>query len=247
MLEDLKIAAVFLTRLPIRLEGGVTLKALADAVYVFPVVGALVGAAGAVVYALAQGFGLPPLAGAVLALATMTAVTGGLHEDGLADTADALGAREDRERALAIMRDSRIGSYGAIALAFALLARTVAYGSLVEVGRFAAVAIAACAASRAVMPAVMLVQPSARASGLAASAGRPQPERVYAGLGLAAALAFLLLPTAGAFKAVAATALAAAALALWLGRRFGGCTGDTLGAIQQAAEVAFLFAVLGAR
>lgn len=244
MLEDFRIACIFLTRLPLRPTREIGLRDLADAVYMFPLVGVLVGLAGGIAYLLATGVGLPNLPASVLAVAAMVAVTGGLHEDGLADTADALGAGADRDKALAIMRDSRIGTYGALAITLVLVAKLSALASFWEPGFFLRAVVAAAAASRAVMPVVMRLQPSARSSGLAASAGRPDATRVWAGIGLAVALALLLLPAAAALKAVAATALAAGAAAAWLGRRFGGCTGDTLGAVQQIAEVAFLLAVV---
>ena len=242
LLDDLKVACVFLTRLPVRLTHEVSLRDLADAVYAFPVVGVLVGAAGGIAYVLLGQIGLAGLPAAVLALMVMVAITGALHEDGLADTADAIGVGSNRQRALEVMRDSRIGSYGAVALALALLARASAYGLFWEPGFFLRAAVCAAAVSRAAIPVVMLLQPSAKSSGLAASAGRPEPGRVYAAVGIAVALALLLLSGA-AFKALAAAALAAAAAAWWLGRRFGGCTGDTLGAVQQAAEIGFLMAL----
>ncbi len=244
MFEDFRIACIFLTRLPLKPGREIGLRDLADAVYMFPAVGVLVGAAGGLVFMLAAGFGLPGLPASVLAVAAMVAVTGALHEDGLADTADALGAGDDREKALAVMRDSRIGTYGALALLLVVLARLAALSSFWDPGFFLRAAVAAAAASRAAMPVVMLLQPSARASGLAAAAGRPDAARVWAGIGLALALSLLLLPAAAALKAAAAAALVAAAAAAWLGRRFGGCTGDTLGAVQQLAEVAFLLAVV---
>ncbi|GBD43272.1 Adenosylcobinamide-GDP ribazoletransferase [bacterium HR40] len=244
MLEDFRIACMFLTRLPLRPTRPVGLRDLAAAVYMFPIVGALVGAVGGLVYLLAIHLDLPTLPATVLAVAAMVAVTGGLHEDGLADTADALGAGEDREKALAVMRDSRIGSFGALALVLVVVARLSALANFWDPGFFLRVAVTAAAASRAAMPVVMWLQPSARTSGLAASAGRPEPPRVWAGIALALALGFLLLPPAAFFEAAAASALAAAATATWLGRRFGGCTGDTLGAVQQVAEVAFLLAVV---
>lgn len=242
LLDDLKIACVFLTRLPIRLSHEVSLRHLADAVYAFPIVGLLVGAAGGITYALLGQLGLAGMPAAVLALMVMVGITGGLHEDGLADTADAVGVGPDRQRALEVMRDSRIGSYGALALGLALLARVSAYGLFWEPGFFLRAAICAAAVSRAAIPVVMLLQPSARSSGLAASAGRPEAGRVYAAVGIAAALALLFLSGA-ALKALSAAALVAAATAYWLGRRFGGCTGDTLGAVQQATEIAFLMAL----
>lgn len=242
VLHDLKVATIFLTRLPVRLEGPLAMRDLAAAVYAFPLVGALVGLLGGVGFWVAHRLGLPATVCAVAAVAAMVLATGALHEDGLADTADGLGA--SRERALEIMRDSRIGTYGTLALVLALLTRVAALGALDGPGRVAAALIAAGAGSRAVLPVVMLLQPSARAGGLMAEAGRPQPERVISGAVLAAAGAFLLLPLEVAASALLAAALGGWIVAGWLGQRLGGCTGDTLGAVQQLAELSFLLAVL---
>jgi adenosylcobinamide-GDP ribazoletransferase len=244
VLQDLKVAALFLTRFPVPMEGTVTMRDLARAVYAFPLMGAAVGLLGGLGFAVASWVGLPSLPGALIAILCMIAATGALHEDGLADTADGLGAGPDREKALAIMRDSRIGSFGAIAIVVSILGRLMALAPMWDPKLVAAVLVAASMASRAMMPVVMLLQPSAKATGLAAEAGRPDISRVAAG-GVAAVLAcLLLLPLHFALPAVAATVVVALLLAFWLGRRLGGCTGDTLGAVQQAGELAFLFAIV---
>lgn len=241
----MKIATVFLTRLPVRVEGPLAMRDLAGAVHLFPLVGALVGLMGAAAYGLGHGLGLPALSCAVLSLAATALATGALHEDGLADTADGLGAGSDRARALEIMRDSRIGSFGAVALVLTLLARVSALAALGgQPALVAGALVAAGAASRAAMPVVMRLQPSARAAGLAAEAGRPEPAQVAGAVLIALALAFLLLPTPVAAAAALGSAVVGAIAATALGRRFGGCTGDTLGAVQQLAEVAFLFGVV---
>jgi adenosylcobinamide-GDP ribazoletransferase len=242
VVKDLKIALVFLTRLPLRLGGPVGLRDLASAVHFFPVVGALVGLLAAIGYVLLLEMDVPALAAAAIALGIGMVVTGALHEDGLADTADGLGS-DDPERGLEIMRDSRIGSFGTIAIALSLLCRAAALAALLEPERVAPAMIAAAALSRAFMPVVILTQPSARASGLAADTGRPESNQVWIGLGIAALIGFLLLPTGAWLMASLVAAGVAATVALWLGRHFGGCTGDTLGAVQQAGEVAFLLAL----
>lgn len=243
MLQDLKVAALFLTNLPVRVAGSVSMRDLALAVYAFPVMGALVGLLGGLVFLLASLLGLPTMPAALLAVVATILSTGALHEDGLADTADGLGAGEDRERALAIMRDSRIGSFGAIALVLSLLARLMALAPIYDPVLALKVLVGAGMASRAVMPVVMLLQPSAKATGLAAEAGRPEPARVAIGVGLAAVACLLLLQKL-AIAPILASAAASLGVAHWLGRRFGGCTGDTLGAVQQVAEITFLLAVV---
>lgn len=243
MLRDLKIAIVFLTRWPLRLEGRVGIVDLASVVHCFPLVGIAVGALGGLVYLAASYLHLPSLPAVVLALGAMAIFTGALHEDGLADTADALGALPDRERALEIMRDSRIGSFGALALIFVVTGKIGALVNYWDGLQVVAALVASATLSRALMPAVMFLQPSARGRGLAAEAGRPRPERVLGALAIGTAVAVLLLPASEAITALMAGGLVAAAVAWALGRAFGGCTGDTLGAVQQLAELAFLLAL----
>jgi adenosylcobinamide-GDP ribazoletransferase len=243
VLRDLKVAALFLTRFPVQLEGAVGMRDLAAAAYAFPLVGAAVGLIGSLGFWAASRLGLPTMPGALIALLCMVLATGALHEDGLADTADGLGAGEDRRRALEIMGDSRIGSFGAIAIMFSLLGRLMALAPLYDPVLFTKVVIGAGMVSRAALPVVMLALPSAKSTGLAAEAGRPDPLRVVAGVAIALACCTLLLQSL-ALPAILAAALAAAAVAAWLGRRLGGCTGDTLGAVQQVAEVGFLFAIV---
>ena len=190
--------------------------------------------------------GLPPWPAAVVALATTIWLSGALHEDGLADVADGFGGGRTREAKLAIMRDSRIGSYGALALVLAVLARAGAIAALAEPAAVAAALVAAGAVSRGALPAVMAALPQARADGLAAKAGRPHPLRAAAALLIAALIALVLLGgTAPA--ALAAGALAALAVALLARRQIGGHTGDVLGAVQQLTEIGVLFGVLAAR
>jgi len=247
MLRDLKIAVVFLTRWQLKLDGRVGMGDLASVVHFFPVVGLLVGLAGALVYLAASYLHLPNLPAVVLALAAMAIFTGALHEDGLADTADALGALPDRERALEIMRDSRIGSFGTIALILVLTGKLVAISGLWDSFRAAGAIIAAASFSRAMLPVVLYLQPSARGRGLAAETGKPALDRVLTALAIGIAATLLLLPAAEALTSLAVAALAALFVAWVLGRAFGGCTGDTLGAVQQLTELAFLFALVAWR
>ena len=114
--SDLKIGMLFATRIPLPHAAPIGGAEIARASWTLPVVGALVGVLGTLVYWIAFRFGLPPVVGAALAVAATLAVTGALHEDGLADTFDGFGGNTP-ERKLEIMRDSRIGTYGASALA----------------------------------------------------------------------------------------------------------------------------------
>src|SRR5262249_23496460 len=153
-------------------------------------------------------------------------------EDGLADTADGLGG-ETRERALDIMRDGRIGAYGACALVICLVLRIGAIADLPRAALVAWALVGAHAAARAVLPAIMRLVPPARADGLSATAGAPSPKRTA----LAAVLGIVLLWISLGFRnALIALVLVliGAGVTTWLARRkIGGQTGDVLGAVEQ--------------
>lgn len=241
--RDLEIAAAFLTRLPIRTPDGAGMAALGGAARCFPIVGLGVGLLGGVVYAMAQALSLPPLLAAVLAVGAVVIATGALHEDGLADTADGLGGGRDRERKLAIMRDSRIGSYGVIALILMFALRIGAVAALADSEAVVAGLIAAHAGSRAFVAAVMWREPLARSDGLAAGAGRPGRTAMLWAAGIGA-LVVLIFAGVDAILAIGAGAVAALVIA-WLARRqIGGVTGDILGAVQQGSEAAMLLALV---
>jgi adenosylcobinamide-GDP ribazoletransferase len=240
---DLKIAAAFLTRLPIRFGDTGGMSALARAARCFPLVGLGIGLLGALVYAVAVALDLPPLLAALIAVAATVAVTGALHEDGLADTVDGFGGGGDRERKLQIMRDSRIGTYGVVALVLALGARVVALASFEDDADAIAALVLCQAASRALIVAVMRRAPLARSDGLAASAGRPTQATMLWALGLGGVIAVVLAGLDGAVAAVVGAAVAWAVA--WLAQRqIGGVTGDVLGAVQQGSEIAMLLALV---
>jgi adenosylcobinamide-GDP ribazoletransferase len=200
----------------------------------FPVVGGLVGVVAAVAYALGESL-LGSFYGGVLALTASAILTGGLHHDGLADTADGLGVRGDRTRRLEAMRDSGIGAFGALALvAFALLA-AAALARLSPPDATSALVCGHALGRWAALAQLTLVAP-ARRDGLGAAWSAELPALA---LGTAVALA-IALAAAGIVAGLAAAAgasLAAAAVAILAGRAVGGRTGDTLGAAVLLAEV----------
>lgn len=248
--RDFGVALRFLTRLPLP---GSTVGGEEDApgrlnraVRAFVLVGALVGLAGGLAYGLANGLGLPDIVSAILALGVMALITGALHEDGLADVADGFGGGATVEKKLSIMRDSRIGAYGVIALLVVLGAKIGAIADIDAVGAAITALICAAATSRAMMPVVMLWSTPARADGLAASAGKPDARFVWTGLGIALILSVLLLSWPG-IVAMIFCAGGAAAVA-WLARRqIGGHTGDVLGGVQQISELLFLLSLAAVR
>lgn len=217
-----------------------------------PLAGAVVGAGGALVLCGAAALGLPANVGAVLALCATVLIGGGLHEDGLADLADGFGGGHTRERKLAIMRDSRVGSYGVLALVLVLLLRAACLAALGTRGGptlAAAALVGAGAASRGLGLLPMARLPPARADGLGQGAGALPGAafRAAALLGAGLGLTLPLLAGAGALRAAAGLVLAGvAALATTrlAARQIGGFTGDVAGACQQLCEAAMLIGLL---
>lgn len=238
-LEAFTTALAFFTRLPVR---PATLHPLGACALGFAPAGAVIGLILGAVFVLLAGLGVPGLVGALLVIGCGLVLTGALHEDGLADCADAL-ATADRERALAIMRDSRVGSYGALALVLSVGLRVAALVSLPGSVVLAAL-IGAHAFSRGALAVMLDRLPPARSDGLGATAGRPRQAMLALGLG-AAILLLACLFFAGigpGLFALALGGLAGLAVLEVARRRYGGHTGDVLGAMQQCVEVATLLA-----
>jgi adenosylcobinamide-GDP ribazoletransferase len=235
---DLAEALMLLTRLPVPVH--LAAPRGARAAWAWPLAGALVAGLAAMVAAGALAAGLPPGLAAGLALVAGVLLTGALHEDGLADTADGLWGGHTRKRRLEILRDSRIGTYGVVALVLVLGLRWQALVALAaDPWALAAAMVAAAALSRAAMAGVAWALPPARPDGLSAATGRPPAGAAALAAGIAGGLALVSLGLT-AVAAGAAAALAAAWIARVAHRRFGGQTGDILGASQQLAEGAVL-------
>jgi adenosylcobinamide-GDP ribazoletransferase len=230
----LRAAVQALTRIPVPAPHGP--DTLRRAVRYFPVVGAGVGAIGALVFWLA-GQGLPAMAASVLSLAATAVLTGALHEDGLADCCDGLLGGRTRDDALRIMRDSRLGAFGAIGLFLVLGLKLSLVAAMPQVGL---TLIAAHAAGRfwAVLPTALL--PYARPDGMAAQIAGPDA----ATLAVAALLGLgpLLLLGPRALPALLLSGGVALLFGLFVRRRLGGYTGDALGATQVLTEIAVLLA-----
>ncbi|MYA86520.1 MAG: adenosylcobinamide-GDP ribazoletransferase [Acidimicrobiaceae bacterium] len=232
---SLRGAWAFLTRLP----GGAhpeTDRDLGRSVPWFPVVGAVVGAlSGAVYWALHGPLGA--LLAAVLAVAAGAVVTGCFHEDGLADTADALGGAS-RERRLEIMRDSRVGVFGVLALVLSTLVRVFAVSSLAATGGLIALVVAHML-GRTMAVAVMGVAPAAADTGLGHSYAAHLPRAWTAAVVVLSSAVAVGLGLTGTVSLTTAAA-GAALVALVARRAFGGITGDVLGATEQVTEMAVL-------
>jgi adenosylcobinamide-GDP ribazoletransferase len=208
---------------------------------------ALIIALPAVLVLLGAGLaGVGAMLAAALAVTALTLTTGAFHEDGLADSADGLFGGQTPERRLEIMKDSRVGSYGAIAIGLALLLRVTALASILEAAGALAAAAALLAAapwSRAEGLRLLATQATARSGGASASVGQPSRGTAWLALGLSGLIALCAalatgLPLAGLALGLLLAHLAATGLARLSRRLIGGQTGDIVGAVQQLDEIA---------
>ena len=251
-LADLRMTLSFFTRLPLPGAAGHGPPDFSRAARTTPLAGAVVGAIGGAVFAGLASAGLAPLAAAFAALGATILVTGGLHEDGLADTADGLGAF-DRERRLAIMRDSRIGSYGVLALIVTIGAKAALLAQIAgQSGISGAVAalLAVEGASRLAALYPLYTLNPARNNGLAQSANAPTHSAMIQGAIVAAVLVFVAVGAAIGTIAAVLAIIAAGAMALagtrWADHMLGGHTGDIAGAVQQVSVLVMLAAIAAA-
>jgi adenosylcobinamide-GDP ribazoletransferase len=235
-------AVRFFTRLPVPAWVGHSAEMLNHSARYFTLVGLIVGLIGALVFALTSFF-FPKTLAVPLAMAATILVTGAFHEDGWADMVDGFGGGWTRERTLEIMKDSRIGSYGAIALVLLLLAKFMALVEL-DMLLIAPALIAGHALSRLCATSVMHFLDYARDEGKA----KPLATRISIGelavAGFIVLIALVLLPPLSVITGVLLAAAATAYLTRKFHRRLGGYTGDCLGATQQLAEVAFYLGLL---
>lgn len=239
---DFLVAMAFLTRIPIDVawEDGT----LARAFRAFPFAGMIIGAVGGAVYWLATALGLTGLLAGFATILVSIVLTGGLHEDGLADMSDGFGGGHSIADKLRIMRDSHIGSYGMLALVLSVGIRVSAMAAIAVPELVFATLVAAGALSRGVMPALMTALPMARSDGLAVSAYQPTNKTAILAVVLAAVIALLFLDLLYGLAAII-FGVWGAIFTGWLARRqIGGYTGDVVGAAQQITEGAVLVTVV---
>lgn len=233
IVADFLRASALLSRVPLRAD---FTRRTAQAAWAYPVVGLWLGLIGVLAGGLVFWVGLPAPAAAALVLLLGVVLTGAMHEDGLADAADGLWGGFERARRLDIMRDSRIGTYGVLALCLSLLLRFSALVVLLPTAPLALVC--AAVASRGAMVAVMHALPHARSDGLSHATGRPPFEAtaIAVAIGVLAALC-------GGVWALVCGVLACIGCARLAQAKIGGQTGDILGATQQVVEITVLLSL----
>jgi adenosylcobinamide-GDP ribazoletransferase len=239
--DDVRTCLGFFSRLPVKpRDGPFDPRAAAGA---WPLAGMALAVAAGLVFLLARAAGMPLLVAALLAIATLTLLTGGLHEDGLADTADGFGGGKTMAARLEIMRDSRLGAFGGLAMIFVLLLKAAALAS-VGVDPLAGLValLAAAGISRAAALWHWQDLPSARTDGLAVSVGVPEKNALTVAAATAGLMALAALPLFGVSVLVALllAGLVTVGLSALCRRMIDGHTGDTIGAAQQLAETAVL-------
>jgi adenosylcobinamide-GDP ribazoletransferase len=252
---DLAHCVRFYSRLPVPAlpweQNAHALPSFPRLVRVIPFAGLLIGLVPAAVLGCALLLDLGPWLAAILSVGAMVLATGALHEDGLADVADSFGG-STREKRLEIMRDSRIGSFGASALFLALALRIGALATLasrVDGGAVTAVVLLVASLSRTagLMPLVFLSP--ARRDGMSQAVGQPARETFWLAAGIAGGIAVVLgalagLPPIGVALTLVLSGLSGVALTGFASRHLGGQTGDIAGAAQQVAEIAALIGLL---
>lgn len=245
-IDDLARAISFLSRIPVAssyfedYDGNLGRVSRA-----FPLAGALVAMPAAAMLGLLLAFDADPLMAALLSLGVLTLTTGALHEDGLSDTADGLGGGRDRERALQIMKDSRIGTYGAIALFFSFAIRAAALAAIArELSPLSAALTlpAISALGRGALVWHWSSLPAAKPDGVAAAAGQPGSAEMRTALVTAVIVFAALLWPDWHFAPLISAAIVVSIFAyLFTGfvrRKLSGHTGDTIGATEQICEIA---------
>jgi adenosylcobinamide-GDP ribazoletransferase len=242
-------ALQFFTRLPIPRWVGFDPAWLHQSSRYFPLVGVVVAAIGAGVYAAAA-LVLPAPAAVLLSTAAGIYTTGAFHEDGFADMCDGLGGGMTRERVLEIMKDSRIGAYGAIGIICMLATKCTALAMLPPATAIAALFLAH-PLSRLAATALIWRMEYARDEGKSKPLAQKMDHAEFALAALTAALAAAVLIAGGwlRWEALTAAVIATGGATIWLARKFqrriGGYTGDCLGAVQQVTEVAIYLCILG--
>lgn len=241
--EDLLQALRFLTRIPVAEDAPANSASLRRAARAFPLTGLVVGGAGALVILFAAPFGIPSTVTVMLALATMVILTGGLHEDGLADSSDALFATTDPDERMKILKDSSSGVFAMLALIFVILIKWTALIAIMEESSFSAASaiVAASIVSRIAFLVPVCFMSPVKEDGLGAALGSLNPASLILPLGVGAgALFFVLFDIIAIAASLIACAVVAFGIAILAEKKLGGYNGDIAGATQQISEAVAL-------
>ncbi len=245
-LRTLALAFHFLTRIPTRIDVDFTSERLRNASRYYPIIGAIIGTVAALAFFISN-LALPTLLAVIIATAVTALITGAFHEDGLADTFDGVSGAHDRSRALEIMHDSRIGTFGALALILVITLKIAALTSLSDTTTIITALIAAHIISRTSIVIIQATSTYARESGIAGSQDQPLPliNTIIATLIalITIAATALIISPAAAILTTAGAITAHFLIRLYFQPKLKGHTGDTLGATQQITELGIYIAL----
>lgn len=244
--EDLQLAVIFLTRIPWDLKTDVPPCALNRALRAFPLVGVLIGGAGAMVLGLTSGLGLPAFSCALLAVLTCVMISGALHEDGLADVCDGFGGGYGVEAKLDIMRDSQVGTYGVLGMIFSIGLRVSALAGFQD-WLVAGVCLIGVSSLSRVAPALLIAfMEPARKDGLAATMEKPEGLILWQCGLLGGAIFLLSTPFVAGMLALGFCSIVLFGFSRLAKAQVGGQSGDICGAAQQLVEVTALLVLVAA-
>ena len=240
------LAVHFLTRIPTPFDIDYSPERLRDANRYYPLVGAIIGTVAAIAFFLAN-LALPILIAVLIATAATALLTGAFHEDGLADTFDGISGAYDRTKSLEIMHDSRIGTFGALALILVISLKVASLTAIADTATIITALIAAHIISRTSTVIVKATSTYARENGIAGPQDLPlRPINaiiaIITALLTLAAIALILNPTA-ALLTIAGATIGHILIRIYFQPRLKGHTGDTLGATQQITELSIYVAL----
>ncbi len=244
IVEDIAAAMMLLTRIPVPWRK-ISNKPpnLSRSAWAYPLVGLIISFIGAFAYAVVAYLNLSPMLAALLAVLAMVLTTGAFHEDGLADMADGIGGGMTKDKKLEIMRDSRVGTYGAVALILSIMIRVETLDTFSYMAAILAI-VAAGPLSRAMIVLALYLLPPAREKGLGTVAGEPPQAAMITALFFGIIPLALLWSPLSILLAIIASILALILVSRIAMKSVDGYTGDILGAIQQVSEAAIMIALL---
>ena len=247
--KDILLSVSFLTRIPIS-KDLLFERNLMDAAWSFPLIGALLGFLGGMVALLLSYFNISPIINSFITIGAIILLTGGLHEDGLADAADGFGSNKNPQDKITIMRDSQIGVYGTLALIIAISVKAVALGGLIDKDQFFTCTMALIvsgALSRSNIVGIAFFLEKASETGLASFAGKPSATGVGISFLISILFCVFLLPSTKALIAILLSLLATVIIGSLSKKQINGYTGDVLGAAQMLSETALLIYLASAK
>ena len=239
--RDMKTTMSLLTIIPVR--NVPPPGTIAQSSWFWPIIGAFLGLLAGTTATLLMAIGASPIISSIIATGLLVALTGGLHEDGLADCADGLPNGDNPEKRIEIMRDSRLGTYGVLALVMALLMRVVCLSELLNANlAIEAMVVSGTFSRMAMTSATCLIAPAAQ-NGMSSSAGQPSIRITLLSIALSLAV-LVLLSVVHWLPIIALAAVPVVLFCLYARNRLGGQTGDVIGATQQLTEIFCLLSIV---